>query len=378
MAWPAASTRKLVLGRAVPFLILLCALALRVHALGRFSLGLFFLVAGLAALEAYRRRPARALYAAWFLAILAAAYTLYFAGLVAALASLLLIVAYRRNGLQVPWRLLPWSGLAWAILYLPWLPYVVSVARRAPPLEPEALNREWIRYRVQVLGTGDWLVEPVSPGSWAFWLLVAVGLALCWRARPAVACSLWGLLGAAIQIAVLQFRPHYPAVRHLMPSWFAAVLIAGYGAAQLWRRAAGKAIAAVAVTLVLWADVRTLRDYYDHGRPRWNDVAIYLRDRVAAGDRVFAANGWVFRNLGYYWEGAKRGGPDVPLERTGDTVSGPAWLVLAVCPTTMEVRQRLDKLPLAGAFPTTNHCEIRFLPEGTTLPLPGGVCERDV
>ena len=332
-----------------------------------YALGLMFLSASVACLEAYRGKPRRRFAAGWFLSVPAAAYTLYFAGLIAALASAALLFAYRHESLRRLWKRLPLVFLGWALLYLPWLPVVFSAARKTPPgIAPERLDRAWTISRLESFGTGDWDVAAVSIGSWAFWLLVAAGIVGARRSRLAAVAAFWLIAGAALQVAILQLRPHYPAPRYLLPSAMAAFLLsaAGVAFARHWKPAFIAALAALALALA--SDARTLGSYFAEGRPRWDDVAAFLRARVQPGERVIAANSWAFRNLGFYWNAAAP-----PLERPPAEAAGPAFVVLAVCPMSSEDRAELDTLPLVGEFPFTNHTEIRYVPAGRTLRLQG-------
>jgi hypothetical protein len=311
----------------------------------------------------------------WFLGVVAAAYTLYFAGLVSAIVSTVLIFVYRREELGRLWRSMPWVVLGWTVLYVPWLPIVFSLGRRSSPVDRETLDPSWLRYRLQALGTGDWQVEAISAGSYAFWLLVSLGLLLAWRSRPAIVAAVWLVVCGLLVVLVLQVRPHFPAVRYLLPSWLGAFLLAAHSVAML-QRARIAWLGWAAVGLVLLFDVRTLVAYYDHGRPEWNKVAAYLQKSVAPGARVVAANSWVQRNLGYYWD--QRARPDISFERAGLEITGPTWIVFAVCPVDPAVQHQLRRLPLVASFPTTNHCTIRYLPAGERLALPHGLCLRDV
>jgi mannosyltransferase len=342
-----------------------------------YALGLFMLLASLAALEQYRLRPDMRFALLWFVSTLGALYTLYFAGMMSVLVSVVFIFLYRKTRLKALWRTLPFTIAGWSILYLPWLPLVVSVAWRPPLFGRETLDRAWLTYHLQVLGTGDWKVESISMGSYVFWAFVCIGLIAAHRSRPAVLMSAWLVLGGALQLIILQLRPHFPAVRHFLPSWLAGALLAGYAIHLAERHAFSLGLYLAGLGVILLADFQTLGAYYDHGRPQWNAVAGYLRQHAEPGERIVAASGWGFRNLGFYWVDEQLGRIDVPLERAGATVPGPAWIVTATCPMSAEIRRRLDELELMAAFPTTNYCEIRYLPDGSKLTATSGICSND-
>ncbi|HEY2798583.1 MAG TPA: glycosyltransferase family 39 protein [Thermoanaerobaculia bacterium] len=341
-----------------------------------YALGLLFLTAAVAALEAYREKPGRGLAAAWFLSVLAAMYTLYFAGLLAILVGVCLVFVERRGPLGALWRRMPMILTGWLLGYLPWLASVVTVARKSPPMPGERLDAAWWIEHLQVLGTGDWKVEPLSLGSILFWLLVVVGLTRVRTSRPALVAASWLLLGGLAQIVVMQLRPHYPAVRHFLPSWLGAVLLASCAISVLVRFAAGRWTAVLALCAIAVYDARTLVEYYDHGRPRWDAVAAFLRDQVRPGEHVVAVNGWAFRNLGYYWTDERQGAPGVALERARTAVAGPAWLVVANCPVWPELEQTVGALEVRATFSMTNHCTVRYLPSGAAPEIPRGVCEN--
>lgn len=342
-----------------------------------YALGLLFLTGSVAALEAYREHPGRGAAALWFAGVAAAVYTLYFAGLVAVLVSVLFLFVYRRETTGVLWRRLPLCLVGWGLLLLPWLPVVVAAARRPLPPAGEALDPGSWSHRLQALGTGDWRVEPLSLGSLLFWGLVGIGLASAWRRRPAAVAGAWLLLGTAAELAILRMRPHFPAVRYYLPSWLGAVLLAGGAVAWLSRRRAGRAAAVLALCGIAFYDARALGEYYDHGRPRWQEVAAYCREHVRPGDRLVGADGWVRRNLGYYWTDEGQGLPGVPLEWPGARLTGPAWLVVVSCQFRPEIRESIEAFETKAFFPLTNHCVVRFVPEGTDIATPGGLCLSD-
>jgi mannosyltransferase len=342
-----------------------------------YALGLLFLTSCVAALEAYRERPRRGIAVLWFVSVAAAMYTLYFAGLVAVLVSVLYLFLYRRETPRALWRRLPRCLAGWCLLSLAWLPVVVAAARRPLPPAGEALDAGSWSHRLQALGTGDWRLEPLSLGSLLFWALVGIGLARAWKTRPAAVAGGWLLIGTAAEFAILRMRPHFPAVRYYLPSWLGAVLLAGGAAAVLSHRRAGRAAAALALCGIAAYDVRALREYYDHGRPRWQEVAVYCREHVRSGERLVGADGWVRRNLGYYWTDEGQGLPGVPLEWPGARLKGPAWLVVASCQFRPELRESIEALEARAFFPLTNHCVVRFVPEGTDIATPDGLCLSD-
>ena len=340
-----------------------------------YALGLFLVVASLAALDRHRRTGSGASLALWLLAVLASAYTLYFAGIAAGLVSALYIAAYRREGLERAWRFLPAAAALLVLGYLPWLRYAWAAVRRAPPAPREAISWRWAGEHLEWLGTGDWQPRWPTAGSWAFWLLVAVGVAFALKRRekPAIVCTLWLTVGLALQITLLQIRPHFPAVRYYLPTWLAALFIAGFGAGELFRRGAPRLIAVVVLALVFFFDAATLRAYYDYGRPNWDRVAIDLRSAVAPGQRVVAANWWTFRNLGYYWTDRAMGASGIPLEEAGPYLEGPAWVVEASCVPDPEVAVRLAPF-LRTSYPYTNRCNVYIVPAGTRIDTPRGFC----
>ena len=342
-----------------------------------YALGLFFVVASLAALERHRRTGSSGSLALWLVAVLASAYTLYFAGIAAGLVGLLFIAAYRREGLERAWKFLPVAAVLLVAGYLPWLRYAWAAVRRAPPAPREEITWRWAGEHLEWLGTGDWQPRWPSAGSWAFWFLVVVGLVLAMRRRekPAVVCSLWLTIGLALQVTLLQIRPHFPAVRYYLPTWLAAVFLAGLGAGELVRLRAPRILGIAALLAVIFFDAQTLRAYYDNGRPNWDRVAIDLRAAVAPGHRVIAANWWTFRNLGYYWTDRSMGAPGIPIEEAGTGLQGPAWVVQASCIPDPEVAARLESLRRTS-YPYTNHCDVYFVPAETRIDTPHGYCSN--
>jgi len=289
---------------------------------------------------------------AWFIAVYLAGMTLYFAGMIAGLVSVAVIL------LNMPTlrRKLPLIILGWIVLYAPWLPIVIGTSRAKSPLPPEHLTWSWLTYHLQTLGTGDWQNDPVSIGSWLLWALALTGVAIAIRNCRTIPAVVWLVIGLALQIIVLQMHPHYPAIRHLLPAWLAVFPLVGCAASRLrW-------FAAIAL-VVIFFDGKTLRDYYNHGRPEWNRVAQFVADRVKPGERVLVANNWTDLNFGWYWHREPR---IVDVEKITTHIDGPAWFVISSCGIAPE----LARMPLAQEFHYTNHCEVRYIPAGASVDMP--------
>src|SRR5205085_6307824 len=133
-----------------------------------------------------------------------------------------------------------------AFLYLPWIRVVIAAMREPAFAQRDRLNAFWISYRLQVLGTGDWRVEPISIGSAVLWLLALAGCVLAWRiSKAGRAIGSWFFGGLAAEILVLQIHPHVSAVRHLLPAWIALFVLAGGAIAAMTRFRSGAVVAAV-------------------------------------------------------------------------------------------------------------------------------------
>lgn len=304
-----------------------------------YAFGLFWMVLAIVLLQ-------RGRIVGWFIAVYLAAMTLYFAGMIAAIVSIVMMPR-RRMSLYI---------LGWIVLYAPWLPVVFGAARGTSPNAREQLTWSWFAYRLQTLGTGDWQADPISIGSWLLWAFALTGVAIAIRKRETAAAAVWLVVGMMLQIAVLQLHPHYPAVRHLLPAWMGVFPLVG---------CAGSRVRGFAVVLlvVLFFDAKTLRDYYHHGRPEWNHVASFVAERVKPGERVLVANNWTDLNFGWYWHREPR---IVDVQKITTHIDGPAWFVISSCGIAPE----LARMPLMRAYHYTNHCEVRYVPAGVSIDIP--------
>jgi uncharacterized membrane protein len=336
-----------------------------------YACGLLFLVLTIAALEEFQRSEEKRFAWLWGICALAAAGWLYFAGLIAARVSAAILVC-NPPFVRRQWRILALISFLTLAIYSPWLSVIRTAAVTRPPVPREEITRSWIAYRLQTLGTGDWQPDPVSAGSALFWIAASGGGVWALRNRRSAAAAVWFFGGVAAEIAILQLRPHYPAVRHLMPAWLGAFPLIGAFVANLRERS----VVALAVPLlILFYDARTLRDYYNHGRPHWRSAVEYVREHRGSGEAVFLANKWTTRNFGYYWE--ERGAGRLPTVPSEGIINGPAWVVIAACPMTNENKAAVDALKMRRDYSFTNHLQLRFVEGGQTFRYSTPFCTSD-
>ncbi|HEU4520488.1 MAG TPA: glycosyltransferase family 39 protein [Thermoanaerobaculia bacterium] len=338
-----------------------------------YATALALVAMALVALELHAITRRRGWAIGWFVLVLLAAWTLYLGGLVAGVASLVRILLERDDRLRVLFRRMPLIAAGWIVLYAPWLGVVLSVARGPRPAGPEALNRWWWEHRLHSFSTGPEVFATMTLGSWAFWLLVVIGLIVSVRARLLRTATAWLLAGGAMTLIILYLRPHYPGtVRYLLPAAIAATLLAGSALAALTRRAAPGAVGVVLLGLCAGFSALTLFEYYDDGRPDWRAVAEYVHERAKPGDTILLANSWVVRNMGFYWMQLPHR-PDVSIERflpRAAEVDGPVWIVTGQC----RVREPLQAARLWRFHRATNVSEVRYVPRGERLSIAEELC----
>ncbi|HUP48463.1 MAG TPA: glycosyltransferase family 39 protein [Thermoanaerobaculia bacterium] len=337
-----------------------------------YSMAFFFVAASLVALELFSRKKRWWWAAGWIATVWLAGATLYLAGVMAAVAGFTRIYLDRRETLAVLWRRLPLIVAAWTLLYLPWLHVVFRAARSVSPQPAERLDWPWWQLRLQVFGTGDWRFEPVSLGSWAFWLAVLIGLAVSVRHRPLRTAAAWLLLGSVLTVVFLQLRPHYQTPRYLMPAWIGAFPLAGAAVAVLFRRRLTAPLGVAILALVVGYNAITLRTYFRGERADWRGIAEYVHQRVQPGDTVLLTNNWVVRNFGWYWQRLPpRQG--VAVERfilQSHDFHGPAWIVTGQCLP----RPPLDAAEVIQQYPMTELAEVRYLAPESVLTMKEELC----
>jgi hypothetical protein len=256
----------------------------------------------------------------------------------------------------------------WTLLYIPWFPVIAHASRIPSPLPREVLNRDWWTWRLESLAAGnEHLWVPVSLGSWAFWLLVVIGIF-----QPKLRIASFMFIGGSIlEVLLLQIHPHFSAVRYLLPSTLAAFILAGGGFAALMRYWPARPVAIAAVILFAGHALLSI-DEFHRGHSDWRTVAAYVHDRVKPGDRIEITNGWVERNFGYYFDKLPRV-ENVSIDRyavDGTDLFGPAWVVTGGCMPHEAGRV----FPLMARFPWSEQSEVRYLRTGHKVARVAEVC----
>lgn len=338
-----------------------------------YAMGIFFLAGAFVALELYAMTRRRGWAMWWFALVFLSGATLYLAGLVAAIASIARMAIDRRDSLRGLWRRFPLIGMAWTLLYAPWLGVVVAAARARPPAPPEKLSWWWWQHRLQAFGSGAEAFQPVTIGSWAFWLAVVIGAIASHRHPRLRTATVWLAGGFAATVVILQLRPHYAnSPRYLLAAMLAAPLLAGAGIASLWKRLPGK-VAAIALMLTIASfSAITFDGYFRGDRPDWRALAVYVHQRAKPGDTVILTNNWVVRNFGFYWQRLPQR-TDVRVERfvlQAQSFGGPAWIVTGQC----RPRPALEGIGVMSRHPVTELAEIRYVREGQSVPMSEELC----
>lgn len=338
-----------------------------------YATAILFVAGALVALELYAITRRRAWAVAWFVLVLLAGWTLYLAGMVVGIASIGRLFLDRQDRLRDLWRRFPLIVAGWTLLYSPWLAVIIAAARAPRPAAPETLDWYWWQHRLHAFAAGHEFPSGIDVGTWAFWILVAVGLATCVRARLLRTAAMWLLVGSAMTIVILQLRPHYGGTpRYFLAAALAAPLLAGAGIALLWKSAVPRTIAVILLATYAGFAGVTLSEYYDDGRPDWRAVAEYVHVRAKPGDAVILANNWVVRNFGFYWRRMPPlPGVDARRFVTGPhPLEGPAWIVTGQC----WPRESLKQVRLMRYHLRTEISEIRYLGKGERLPIGEELC----
>lgn len=337
-----------------------------------YSSALFLILAALVCLELFARMRRVPWAIGWSVLVFLAGSTLYFGGMVAGAVSISRIFVDRKDSLRTLWRWLPAIILAWTLLYSPWFAVVKHVATSPSPQAADRLEWPWWRHRAQAMASGSYVDESVTAGSWAFWLAVSAGIVASVRNDRLRVATFWFIVGGALQVVVLQIRPHYSDPRYLMSAWPAAFVLAGAGLAALSRWWFARPVVAMILVLFAGYAILALRVYYRGDRSEWRTVAAYVQERVKPGETIVLSNFWVVRNFGYYFR------TPPPSSRITirlfspwpEDLIGPAWIVSGQCVP----RQALRDVGLMQSFPTTEFAQVRYLRPGQHLVRREEIC----
>jgi len=323
-----------------------------------YALSLLLLSAALLSLDRFLERSSVPRMIVLFVACLGTAYSLYFAGVVLALAAAAMVAedalsedpARRRNARRFLLGSPVFCGALY-LAYLPWLPVVLESGRRPPmaaaaPFTLARLDRTLSFFLFATEGD-----QPLGIPGTLYLALAVVGLVIAIR-RPGLRfLAVWSLGGfAAIEI-IGQIHPHYDFVRRFLPAGLALIPLAALTLALLLRSTPARVAGAAAIAGILLFDARSLSRYFRDGRADWRPLAAYLKARPPE-ERVFTENQYsqlctAFYVVGEDWlyDGGKSGRqiPNLDGEVVRLTYSWApgttAWLVLAGEPQHPELRE---------------------------------------
>jgi hypothetical protein len=338
-----------------------------------YSVGVFFVVASLLALDRFLERPSWIRLAALFLACLATVYGLYVAAVVLALAGAAMIVEdcfaedrLRRRNARRFLVASPAFLLALWLAYLPWWPVLMDAMHRPPPVRAEPLTPHRIDKTLSFFAFASLEGDPLGWKGALYWALAVTGLIASARRPRARFLAVWAIAAFAALEVLGQLHPHWYATRRFLPAGVIVPALAALPLASLLRRPVTRIPAAVLLTGVLILEARGLERYFREGRCDWRTLANFVRTHAAPTERVFTENQYSQLCLAFYLSGptwlyqvghGQRPAWDLPnLE--GEIVrlnwswkpGTRAWLVLAGEPRHPELRGWAQQFP-AFAFP---------------------------
>lgn len=348
-----------------------------------YSLGLFFLVLSLLALDRFLERPSAIRLAALFLASLATAYSLYLAAFALAIAGAGLVLedcfaedSSRRKSARRFLVASPLFLFALWLAYLPWWPVLMEAMRRPPPVPAEPLTLRRLDKTLSFFAFASLEGDPLRWRGALYWGLAAAGLLAAVRRPRARFLAAWAVAGFAVIELLGQLHPHWYATRRFLPAGIAVPALAAIPLAGLLRRPVTRIAGAVLLACVLVLEARGLEGYFREGRCDWRTLADFLRTHAAPSERVFTENQYAQLCLAYYLVGpdwlhqalhGQRTTWDLPnLE--GEIVrlnwswkpGKRAWLVLAGEPPHPKLREWAEAFP-TFSFPLAEHAVLHRL-----------------
>lgn len=328
-----------------------------------YSLGMFTLCAALFALDLNLQRMTfgRLLFLA--AAALAAAYSLYVAATILAVAGAAMVAEdcfspdpTKRRSAR---RFLSWSPLLTLGLWIAYLPWW-RTALRATGEPPMGSRPEWHPARVlhflAYFGFGARFPAPFDGKAVFFTLLVAAGVIIALRSPGLRFLLAWTLGGFAILELLEQRHWVFDSIFHYLPAGLGLTALASVAMAALIGRRKFLWPGAAVVLLFLAFDLGALRTYYLQGRPDWRPLADVLKATPAPG-RIFTENFYTALCLAFYINGLDRPtgfepGARLIVDVKGETTgieklrsTGQDWLVLAGTPESPTLRRWAQQFP---------------------------------
>jgi hypothetical protein len=277
-----------------------------------YSLALLLATASLLLLDRFLERPSARRLAALYLACLAAAYALYLAAVVLALAAAAMVLedafspdSDRRRTAR---RFTAWSPVflgALAAAYLPWWPVLREAMQRPAMADPADLT---LARAGRILGFFAFAPNdgfPLDVAGALFIALAACGLAIALAVRGQRFLAIWAVGGLASIEILGRLHPHFDVSRRFLPAGLALTALAALALAALLRHPAARLPAAALLTAVLVLDARGLAAYFRDGRPDWRPLGEFLRRDADPAERIFTENQYTQLCVAYYTAGPR-------------------------------------------------------------------------
>ncbi len=286
----------------------------------------------LLAVEAGRIGSIAILWAAYTLVNVTALYTHYFAFFVLAFQALYVLIVWLASGGRRLYLFLGGlaSGVVTLLLYLPWLPELVTRFRADVSYWPGQLKIHEVLVDIAISFVGG---ESVSE---AVGILLAAGyglvLIVCLlallsqavrsrqqdverRPYPLLFLLLYLLVPPALILALSYNTPKFNA-RYVMVSHPAFSLLLAGGLAALWQRRAGSlgnvlrgALSVLALTFLLSVSVYANNNAYTDpafARADFRGVARYIQEQMGPDEAIILTSGHMFPVFDYYAPGVER------------------------------------------------------------------------
>ena len=342
-----------------------------------YSLGLLLLCTSMLCLELVLERPTPLRAAAFLLACLACAYTLYFAAVVLSIAGAAMLAEdcfsisaeRRRNARRVLSRS-PLFLLGFLLAYLPWLIVMTGASKRVPVAPALALSLDRFERTLSFFTFASNGGVPPGAGGLAYAALMAAGAVMALR-RPGLRFLVcWAVLGAAaIEIFHLLRPLPYEASRHFLPAGLALIALAALAMSTLFDDRRWRLPGAVLLTVVMLLDARELVSYYRAGRPDWRPLGEFLGRETKMSERVLSENSAAQICADFYFRSSAPAvqrprilvAPDVLSVESLWPPASRAWLILGGGPVNSALHRWADRYP-SFPFPAADgSAEVRRL-----------------